>query len=276
VQVTSEGQEHNNMIAVQEPWLNENSAAFFAAKQCLTTGRRGYYISAGYAQKDLGAALRRMEEYHTEYVIELAEAFQPSPPNFLNLTALPMLQRLRDNPGCKQEPFSTVNGLVLFRCAGMRAPSGSVRSATANTVPAAIQTATIESGGKAALDSLNSSTGSPDSGRRMFFLQRRAIAACDGWAFNDRLNSTPDQVWIELTEAASLRKFYWPARRYSRPALAAVLKAPGVEKAGIACESVEYELPAGLYTMKIYQITGQSVIVSDLNTWSTAPTIVVK
>jgi len=276
VQITSDGPEHNNMIGIQEPWLNENSAAFFAAKHCLDTGRRTFYISAGYAQKDLAAALRRMEEYQTQYVIDLAEAFQPAPPNFLNLTALPLLQHIRADPRCKPEPFSTRNGIVLFRCSVSDTATPPAKTVDLTVVPTTILAAKVEAGGKSALDSLSGASGEVASGRRLFYIESHSIARCDGWAFDDRLKSAPAEVWIELTDVTTSRKHYWPAHRYSRPALAAAVKIPSIEWAGVTCDSVSYELPTGLYTMKVYQIAGQTAIVSDFSTWSTSPTVVVK
>ena len=225
VSLTSEGPEHNNMIAVQEPWLNENSAAFFASKLRLDNGNHSFYISVGYGQKDLAAALQRIEEYHIEYVIELAEPFQPYPPNFLNVTALPVLEHIRANPRFQQVEFATQAGILIFRSGENLAARNAAEDLS--VVPPSILAATVRVGGKSALDSLDGVTGAAEHGTRLLPIGG-TLASCDGWAFDDVQVSTPENVWLELTNTATGRKYYWPAHRYSRPALAAALKIPSV------------------------------------------------
>jgi hypothetical protein len=274
VKLTSEGPEHNNMIGVQEPWLNENSAAFFASKERMASGHHGYYVSAGYAQQNLAAVRQRMQDYHTEYVVELAEAYQQTPPDFLNLTALPLLTQLRADSGCEQEEFATKNGIVMFHCAGLAATTPD-RGPDLSVVPPAILSASIEAGGKSALDALNGNNGTPDGATRMFAFKSGKLSMCDGWAFDNKTNATPENVWIELTNTATQKKYYWPTRRYSRPALAAALKLPSIERAGIACNATQYELPSGVYKIRVFQVEGKSAIASDFSTYSLPPVIAV-
>jgi hypothetical protein len=102
-----------NIIAVEEPWLNANSAAFFAAKNRLDTGIRSYYTSLGYAEKDPAVAMKRIEDFATRFVITLDEPAQ-STPNFLNLVTLPVLHELESGGRFTRVPFSSEKGMVIF------------------------------------------------------------------------------------------------------------------------------------------------------------------
>ena len=101
-----------NIVGVEEPWLNANSAAFIAAKNRLITGVRSYYTSLGYAEKDTSAALKRIEDFSTRFVITLDEPFQPAP-NFLNLVSLPVLRELKSGERFTRA-FSDQKGIVIF------------------------------------------------------------------------------------------------------------------------------------------------------------------
>ncbi len=63
VHLTSDLMEHYNIVGVEYPWLNANSAEFFSAKERLRSGKHNYYTSLGYAQKDVNEAMRRIEEF---------------------------------------------------------------------------------------------------------------------------------------------------------------------------------------------------------------------
>jgi len=115
VRSTSDVSGRYNMFAVEEPWINANSASFFAASARLHTGVRSYFTSIGYAQKDTAAAMRRIEEFRTRYVITLAEPFHTNPPNFLNVVALPVLEQMRRDARFTQQDFPTQNGVLVFR-----------------------------------------------------------------------------------------------------------------------------------------------------------------
>jgi hypothetical protein len=104
----------HNIVSVEEPWLNSNSAAFFAAKDRLVTGLAGSYAPLSYAETDLKAGLSRIYEIPVQYVITLDEPFQRSPPDFLNVLALPILKELRQGGRYKAVPFSSNKGILVF------------------------------------------------------------------------------------------------------------------------------------------------------------------
>jgi len=104
-----------NIVAVEEPWLNANSAQFFAAKQSLKTGPRGSYTSVGYAQQDVGAAMRHIDEFQARYVITLDESHQSRTPNFLNIVSSRVLERMRGDSRFSPIPFESGHGVLIFR-----------------------------------------------------------------------------------------------------------------------------------------------------------------
>jgi hypothetical protein len=103
-----------DVVAIEEPWINANSLAFFAAKNRLTTGIRSYYTSVGYAQKDPAAAIKRIDEFSARFVITLDEPFQ-SEPNFLNLVTLPVLRELKSSQSFMRVPFTSKKGILIFK-----------------------------------------------------------------------------------------------------------------------------------------------------------------
>jgi hypothetical protein len=115
VQMTSTVEGRYNIVGVELPWFSANTADFFAAKHRLDTGIRSYFTSLGYAQSDLGAAVKRVEDFNTMYYITLDEHFQPLPPNFVNIESLPMLQHIRIDPHFEQVTTPSANGVVVFR-----------------------------------------------------------------------------------------------------------------------------------------------------------------
>ena len=115
VSLTSNASERYDIVAVESPWMNANTAAFFAAKNRLQTGVRSYYTSLGYAESDFGAAMRRIEEFRPRYVITVAEPFQAGLPGFLNVVSLPVLYDLRSDDRFSQVPFASHSGVLVFR-----------------------------------------------------------------------------------------------------------------------------------------------------------------
>ena len=114
VQRTSLSNEWTNVIGVEEPWFNANSAEFFAAKQSLVTGVRSHYIALGYAQNSLDRAMHRIFSYHAHYIATLDQPHQELQPNYLNLVALPVLGEMKSDSRFQQIPFSSSRGILIF------------------------------------------------------------------------------------------------------------------------------------------------------------------
>jgi len=275
-----------NIVAIEEPWLNANSASFFAAKQSLKTGARGYYTSIGYAQGDIGAAMRRIEDFQARRVITLDEPHQSSGPNYFNLVSSPVLERMRSDSRFTQFPFESRAGIVIFRFAPGDTASREEPDATGNpvqtppadprSVPEAVSRAKPRNRGKSSLGWVNGELPAQENGGRVFRVKGGALRSCLGWAFDDGDNSTPEEVWIELTHSGTGQRYYWEAARYSRPELADSFKLPSIRMAGIRCREPGIRLPPGTYRTRIYQAVGATVIVSDLSTYESSPVIAVE
>jgi hypothetical protein len=117
IQITSTAQGRYNIVGVEVPWLNANSAAFFAAKNQLSTGVRCYYTSLGYAEKDVSVALKRIDEFQIQYFITLDERFQPAQ-DFVNVVSLPVLRALKGSTRFQVVPFASQNGILILKPAG--------------------------------------------------------------------------------------------------------------------------------------------------------------
>jgi hypothetical protein len=116
-----------NIVAIESPWLNANSAAFCAAKNRLATGVRGEYTSLGYAERNVDAALHRIDTFDPIFVITLEERFQSGPPELLNQTALPLLRELRHDPRFSRIPFDSTLEVIVFH----RTTNSTLTTATA-------------------------------------------------------------------------------------------------------------------------------------------------
>src|SRR6266851_304188 len=119
IQITSTVPGRYNIVGVEVPWLNSNSAAFFAAKNRLATGIRCYYTSLGYAQQDPGAALKRIDEFQTLYFITLDETFQPAQ-NFVNVVSLRVMRELKGSTRFQVVPFASQNGILVLEPTGSK------------------------------------------------------------------------------------------------------------------------------------------------------------
>jgi hypothetical protein len=275
-----------NIVAVEEPWLNANSASFFAAKRSLKGGPRSYYTSVGYAQTDIGATMRRIEEFQTRFLITLDESHQSSTPNFLNVVSSRVLERMRSDSRFTQVPFESRNGVVIFRFdpgtkAIQEGPGGTdnrVKPVLVDpgSTPEAVSRGKPLSRGKSSLGWVNGKLPTQGHRGRIFVVKGGDLQSCLGWAFDDADNSTPEEVWIELTHSVTGQHYYWRAIRYSRPELAGAFKLPSIRMAGIKCQEPGIRLPPGTYTTKIYQAVGTTTIVSDLNAYEPSPVVIVE
>lgn len=283
VSMTSTIADRYNVIGVEYPWMNANSAAFFAAKNRLTTGVRSAYISIGYAQKDLDAAMRRIVDFHVAHLVTLAADSQDPSPNFLNLVSRGVVETIQRDHRFSRLPFPSKMGILVFEFhsdSSTPAQTGAqpvLQPSELTLVPSGIARGKIEKRGHSSLDAVNSLSPQQDHFKRTFLVRANGdMGSCTGWAFDDLRNSTPEEVWIELTNTETGQRYYWPTHRYDRPELAAAVKVPSVRRSGFNCQPVKYALPTGTYTTKVYQVDGGTAIVSDLNTYEPSPTIVVK
>ena len=274
-----------NIVAIDEPWLNANSAAFFAAKQKLKTGAESAYTSVAGGQPEIAAAIRRIEEFHTRYLITLDESHQSGTPNYATMASFQILKRMRSDTRFTQVPFESRIGVVVFRFDSGTTAIKEGTEGTANQetpfidprrVPDVVSRAKPQKRGYTSLGWVNGKLATQENGGREFRVKGGTLRSCLGWAFDNGSNSTPEEVWIELTHTVTGQHYYWKAARYSRPELADSFKLPSIRMAGFRCDEPGIQVPPGRYKTKIYQVVGTTTIVSDLDTYEPSPIILVE
>ncbi len=94
-----------NVIGLDVPWLNANSASYFSVQQQLKKEFRCYYTSLGYAEKDTEKAWARLFDFNVNYFATLQPRSQAEAANPLNLVSLPILERIQRSPKFAREAF---------------------------------------------------------------------------------------------------------------------------------------------------------------------------
>ena len=101
-----------NIVGVEEPWLNANSLAFFAAKQRLDSGVRCYYTSLGYAEQDMQRAWQRLEDFKILHFITLETSSQRM--DLFNKASRAVLERVEGDSSYKRMDFESKRGVLIF------------------------------------------------------------------------------------------------------------------------------------------------------------------
>ena len=89
--------ERYNIIGLDLPWFNANSASYYSAKQLLTQGFHCYYTSLGYAEKDVDKAWQRLLDLNVNHIAMLRPDEQSQTPDPLNQVSLPILDRIQNS-----------------------------------------------------------------------------------------------------------------------------------------------------------------------------------
>jgi hypothetical protein len=84
------------IVGVDYPNFNANSASFYSAQKRRVTGQRCFYTSFGYAQSNLDAALKRIDEINPDYVATIKPEQQVAIDSF-NQVARPAAEHLRND-----------------------------------------------------------------------------------------------------------------------------------------------------------------------------------
>ncbi|WP_434687174.1 hypothetical protein [Pseudanabaena minima] len=103
-----------NIIGLELPWFNANSASYFSAKQQLKKDFRCYYTSLGYAEKDIDKAWSRLFDLNINYFATLKPRSQAEAANPLNLVSFPILERIQSSPKFIREIFVDDQSHVLL------------------------------------------------------------------------------------------------------------------------------------------------------------------
>jgi hypothetical protein len=103
-----------NIIGLELPWFNANSASFFTAQQLLKKGFRCYYTSLGYAENDQEKAWQRMIDLNVNYFVTLSPSMDIKIDAF-NKVSLPILERIKNSPMFKSIPSIDSYPVLLYK-----------------------------------------------------------------------------------------------------------------------------------------------------------------
>jgi hypothetical protein len=101
-----------NIVGGELPWFSANAFSYYSAKHRLKTNRRAYYTSLGYAENDLGRALKRLEEFKIVYFISLDS---PYPADIQNLVSRPVADAVARDKHYVRLPHESKLGVVLWQ-----------------------------------------------------------------------------------------------------------------------------------------------------------------
>jgi hypothetical protein len=88
-----------NVVGVELPDFNANSAAFYAEKQKGELGYRCLYTSLGYAERDVERALKRLYDMDADHFVTLPpEQIPADPKDVLNQVSKPVAERIAASP----------------------------------------------------------------------------------------------------------------------------------------------------------------------------------
>lgn len=112
---TKSSRERYNIIGVERPWLNANSAAYFSAKLREPQGLRCYYTSLGYAEANVGKAWQRLLDLRIAYFVTLRRDRQPLASDPFNQISLPTLEKVQTSNAFKLQSSIDRSGILLYR-----------------------------------------------------------------------------------------------------------------------------------------------------------------
>jgi hypothetical protein len=101
-----------NIVGVESPWLNANTCSYLAAQGKLASGRRPYYTSLGYAERDEQKALRRLEDVNTLYFITREGSF---PDDFLNRVSEGVAKKVAQDSRYERQSYASSLDVVIYR-----------------------------------------------------------------------------------------------------------------------------------------------------------------
>jgi len=115
-----------NMVGGDYPWFNANTLEMIAFERHAESGRRCYYTSLGYAEKDPWAAWKRVRDFHPPFYISIDYGNQRNPlpadravavarADAFNRVDVAIFNLVRRSPKFELIPESRVSGFVVFR-----------------------------------------------------------------------------------------------------------------------------------------------------------------
>jgi hypothetical protein len=92
-----ENADHHNVIAVEYPYVNFNSADFYSLKERLTSGYRCHYHAVVSGVNELKNAIERVKSISPDYVVTVVPEKQFKP-DFLNLVSREFAEYIAGSP----------------------------------------------------------------------------------------------------------------------------------------------------------------------------------
>jgi len=121
--------------------------------------------------------------------------------------------------------------------------------AFSNVLPSALVGKTMDTGGKVFIDGLNK-----NKIETIVNIKNEDGFDINGWAFDDKTNTTPETIFIELAPVKDGDKYYIEAKRLEREDVAKYFNKPEIKKAGFIIKADIKSVPSGEYEINIIQV----------------------
>jgi len=115
-------------------------------------------------------------------------------------------------------------------------------------LPSILTGKTMAIGGKAYIDGLNK-----QKMDMALSVKNEDGFDINGWAYDDKTNTAPKMIFIELMSVKEGAKYYVEARRSERKDVAKFFNSSGLENAGFNVKADAKSVPAGEYRINIIQ-----------------------
>ena len=122
-------------------------------------------------------------------------------------------------------------------------------------LPSAIAEKIMVTGGKAYIDGLNKSK--MDT---IVNIKNEDGFNINGWAFDDKTNTPPETIFIELAPVKDGDKYYIEAKRLEREDVAKYFNKPALKRAAFIQKADIKSVPSGEYEINIIQIANRNAI----------------
>ncbi len=121
--------------------------------------------------------------------------------------------------------------------------------AFSNVLPSVLAGKTLATGGKVFIDALNKNTMGT-----VINIKNEDGFDMNGWAFDDKTNTPPETIFIELAPVKGGDNYYVAAERREREDLAITFNKPELKKAAFVLKADIKSVPPGEYEINIIQI----------------------
>ena len=121
--------------------------------------------------------------------------------------------------------------------------------AFSNVLPSVLAGKTLATGGKVFIDALNKNTMGT-----VINIKNEDGFDMNGWAFDDKTNTPPETIFIELAPIKGGDNYYVAAIRSEREDLAVTFNKPELKKAAFVLKADIKSVPPGEYEINMVQV----------------------